>query len=118
MEGNEVIHEDYPDEVYQVETEMESGTLIIQHLGEPEDVPEEDHTIHAQPSRVELRNESKDLEDLSDEELAHEIQSLKEESDDLYTSRSLEYAEKEAKLDEAIEEAKSRGYDDLSEMKG
>lgn len=55
---------------------------------------------------------------MNDEELLEEIEKLDEESDEAYKERNLEeYGQAETELEEAIQEAKDRGYKNISQMK-
>lgn len=55
---------------------------------------------------------------MDDEELYKHIENLKEEVDENYRERDLTgYAEQQGKLQQAIEEAESRGYKTLEDLK-
>jgi len=58
-----------------------------------------------------------DYTELTDEELVQEIEDLNAEVDEHYNNRSFEMIGTQKELDEAIKEAKNRGYNKIDEMK-
>lgn len=54
---------------------------------------------------------------MDDEELAQHIEDLQAEVDELYNERSFDMLEKKDELVGAMEEAESRGYDSIEDLK-